>query len=148
MLKMAGQRGVQFGCVRIGGGYGKEPIFLRSVDEQDCRFVADVHCVQTIYLHDPDPQVSICSVPANSPSIVNPNALASALTSGQPHRQLMLGSDSLYVRVKEVYRSPITCTHRFGYEMAKKKSPAAGISWCVGKSARTVSLTIVYRMRR
>ncbi len=57
MLKIAHQRGIQFGYVGIDEGYGKEPAFLRSVDEQGCRFVADVHCDQTIYLHDPDPQV-------------------------------------------------------------------------------------------
>lgn len=57
MLESARQRGVEFGYVAIDGGYGKEPAFLRSVDEQDCRFVADVHCDQTIYLQDPKPQV-------------------------------------------------------------------------------------------
>ena len=58
MLKIAQQRGIQFGYVGIDGGYGKEPAFLRGVDEQGCRFVADVHCDQTIYRQDPEPQVS------------------------------------------------------------------------------------------
>ena len=57
MLKIAQQRGIQFGYVGIDGGYGKEPVFLRGVDEQGCRFVADVHCDQTIYLQDPEPLV-------------------------------------------------------------------------------------------
>jgi hypothetical protein len=55
MLKIAGQLGIQFGYVGIDGGYGKEPAFLRSVDEQGCQFVEDIHCDQTIYLQDPDP---------------------------------------------------------------------------------------------
>ena len=55
MLEIARQRGIQFGYVGIDGGYGKEPAFLRGVDEQGCRFVADVHCDQTIYLQDPEP---------------------------------------------------------------------------------------------
>lgn len=54
MLEIARQRGIQFG---IDGGYGKEPAFLRGVDEQGCRFVADVHCDQTIYLQDPELRV-------------------------------------------------------------------------------------------
>ena len=54
MLKIARQRGIQFSYVGIDGGYGKEPAFLRGVDEQGCRFVADVHCDQTIYLQDPE----------------------------------------------------------------------------------------------
>jgi len=57
MLKIARQRGIQFGYVGIDGGYGKEPAFLRDVDEQGCRFVADVHCDQMIYAQDPEPQV-------------------------------------------------------------------------------------------
>ena len=57
MLEIATQRGIQFGYVSIDGGYGKEPAFLRGVDEQGFRFVADIHCDQTIYLQDPEPQV-------------------------------------------------------------------------------------------
>jgi len=57
MLKTALQRGVQFGYVGIDGGYGKEPAFLRGIDAHSCRFVADVHGDQTIYLQDPEPQV-------------------------------------------------------------------------------------------
>lgn len=57
MLEIATQRGVQFGHVDIDGGYGKEPGFLRGVDQQGYRFVADVHCDQAVYLQDPKPQV-------------------------------------------------------------------------------------------
>lgn len=57
MLKTARQHGIQFGYVGIDGGYGKEPAFLRGVDKQACRFVADVHCDQIIYLQDPEPQI-------------------------------------------------------------------------------------------
>jgi SRSO17 transposase len=57
MLKIAGQHGIQFGYVGIDGGYGKEPAFLRGVDEQGYRFVADIHCDKSIYLHDLDPKV-------------------------------------------------------------------------------------------
>jgi SRSO17 transposase len=57
MLETAIQRGIRFGNVGIDGGYGKEPAFLRAVDRLDCRFVADVHCDQTIYLQDPEAKV-------------------------------------------------------------------------------------------
>lgn len=57
MLEDAIQRGIRFGYVGIDGGYGKEPAFLRSVDGFGCQFVADVHCDQTIYRDDPEPQV-------------------------------------------------------------------------------------------
>ena len=57
MLKVALQRNIRFGYVGIDDGYGKEPAFLRDVDRLGCRFVADVHCDQTIYLQDPEPKV-------------------------------------------------------------------------------------------
>jgi hypothetical protein len=50
MLETALQRSIRFGYIGINGGYGKEPVFLRGVDRLGCRFVADVHCDQTIYL--------------------------------------------------------------------------------------------------
>jgi SRSO17 transposase len=76
MLKTAQERGIQFGYVGIDGGYGKEPAFLRSVDEQGCRFVADVHCDQTIYLHDPNPQVPKKSGRGRKPSRRHPQCAA------------------------------------------------------------------------
>ena len=57
MLKVALPRGIRFGYVGLDGGYGKEPAFLRDIDGLGCRFVADVHCDQTIYLQDPEPKV-------------------------------------------------------------------------------------------
>lgn len=76
MLKIARQRGVQFGYVAIDGGYGKEPAFLRGVDEQECRFVADVHCDQTIYLQDPEPQVPEWTGHGRKPSHRKPQCAA------------------------------------------------------------------------
>ncbi|NOT11223.1 MAG: hypothetical protein HOP23_05225 [Methylococcaceae bacterium] len=43
MLKIAEQRGIQFGYVGIDGGYGKEPAFLRAIERQGCRFVPTGH---------------------------------------------------------------------------------------------------------
>jgi hypothetical protein len=146
MLKIAQQRGIQFGYVGRDGGYGKEPAFLRGVDEQGCRFVADVHCDQTIYLQDPGPQVPEC--PGRADAKPSTPMCFTALTSGRPHRQLMLGSDCPCVRAKKAYWLPITCMPKFGFGMAKKKRRAVGISWCVGKSARMTFPIIVYRMRR
>jgi SRSO17 transposase len=57
MAETAISRGIRFGYVAVDGGYGKEPAFLRGLDRLGCRFVADVHCDQTIYFDDPNPQV-------------------------------------------------------------------------------------------
>lgn len=57
MVKTARRRGLRFGYVTVDGGYGKEPAFLRELDALGERFMADVHCHQTIYLQDPAPVV-------------------------------------------------------------------------------------------
>ena len=76
MLKTAEQRGIQFGYVGIDGGYGKEPYFLRGVAKQGCRFVADVHCDQTIYLQDPKLQVPAWSGRGRQPIYRKPQCAA------------------------------------------------------------------------
>jgi SRSO17 transposase len=57
MVATAQRRGLHFGYVGVDGGYGKEPAFLYGLDALGCRFVADVHCNQSVYLQDPAPQV-------------------------------------------------------------------------------------------
>jgi len=49
--------GVSFSWVGMDGGYGKEPAFLRALDDDGETFVADVHKDQLIYLEDPQPSV-------------------------------------------------------------------------------------------
>jgi len=49
--------GVGFSWVGMDGGYGKEPAFLRALDNDGETFVADVHKDQLIYLEDPHPVV-------------------------------------------------------------------------------------------
>ena len=61
MVATAQRRGLDFGYVIVDGGYGKEPAFLYALDGLGCRFVADVHCHQSVYLEDPAPQVPVWS---------------------------------------------------------------------------------------
>jgi SRSO17 transposase len=68
MLIVAHHRGIQFGYVGIDGGYGKDPAFLRNLDAQGCRFEADGHCDQAIYLQDPRPRVPEGSRRGRKPS--------------------------------------------------------------------------------
>jgi SRSO17 transposase len=46
----------------------------RGVDEQGCRFVADVHCDQTIYLQDPEPLLPEWSGRGRQPSHRKPQS--------------------------------------------------------------------------
>lgn len=55
MVVQARQNGVRFRWVGVDGGYGKEPAFLRRLEDHGEVFVADVHKDQQIYLEDPAP---------------------------------------------------------------------------------------------
>ena len=61
MVRAARTRGMRFGWVGVDGGYGKEPAFLRALDDMGETFVADVHCDQRVWsepprLHVPAPK--------------------------------------------------------------------------------------------
>ena len=61
MVRAARARGMRFGWVGMDGGYGKEPAFLRALDDMGETFVADVHSDQRVWseppgLHVPAPQ--------------------------------------------------------------------------------------------
>lgn len=49
--------GVRFGFVGADGGYGKEPAFLRGLDDMGEIFMVDVHSDQRIFLAEPQPFV-------------------------------------------------------------------------------------------
>lgn len=57
IVRSARRLGIRFSWVGVDGGYGKEPLFLKALDDADEQFVADVHKSQTIYLEDPAPYV-------------------------------------------------------------------------------------------
>lgn len=53
MVGASRRLGVRFQWVIADGGYGKDPQFLRALQEQGERFMVDVHQDQHIYLEDP-----------------------------------------------------------------------------------------------
>src|SRR6185369_10054997 len=55
MVLGARRNGVRFSWVGVDGGYGKEPAFLRRLEDHGEVFVAEVHKDQQIYLEDPAP---------------------------------------------------------------------------------------------
>src|SRR4051812_17956264 len=46
-------RGMRFAWVGVDGGYGKEPAFLRALDDAGEVFVADVHSTQMVWTEPP-----------------------------------------------------------------------------------------------
>ncbi len=59
LVKEQRKLGVRFDYVSIDAGYGKEPAFLRSLDDMNEKFVADVHRTQRIWLDNPWPEVPL-----------------------------------------------------------------------------------------
>lgn len=55
MVLGARNNGVRFSWVGVDGGYGKEPAFLRRLEDHGEVFVAEVHKDQQVYREDPDP---------------------------------------------------------------------------------------------
>jgi SRSO17 transposase len=77
MVAKARRRGLHFGSVGVDGGDGKGLAFLYGRDALGCRFVADVHCNQSIYLQDPAPQVPAWSGHGRRPQ--HPQAQSAAV---------------------------------------------------------------------
>jgi len=95
MLKIARQRGIQFGTVGTVGGYGKEPAFLRGVDGQGCRFVPTGHksrmsiAIKPFICKTSSRRCPRGQVAADSQAIVNLNLPRNALIHGRPHSRPM-----------------------------------------------------------
>jgi len=53
MARAARARGMRFEWVGFDGGYGKEPAFLRALDDMGEIFIADVHCDQRVWTEPP-----------------------------------------------------------------------------------------------
>ncbi len=54
IVRQARARGMRFEWVGIDGGYGKEPPFLRALDDANEVFVADVHSNQRVWTKRPE----------------------------------------------------------------------------------------------
>jgi SRSO17 transposase len=57
IVRRARERGMRFEWVGVDAGYGKEPAFLRALDDAGEVFVADVHRDQRVWTEDPGPHV-------------------------------------------------------------------------------------------
>jgi SRSO17 transposase len=56
LVRHARANGIRFRWVGADGGYGKDPAFLRQLDDEEERFLVDVHKDQRVYLDDPCPR--------------------------------------------------------------------------------------------
>lgn len=59
MVRRARKNGVEFDWVGLDGGYGKETWLLKTLEDEETNFVADVHRDQVVYLQDPKPAVPV-----------------------------------------------------------------------------------------
>jgi len=68
MVRAARARGMRFGWVGVDGGYGKEPAFLRALDDMGETFVADVHGTQRVWAEPPGLHVPAPKAKGRPPS--------------------------------------------------------------------------------
>lgn len=59
MVRQARENSVSFQWVGVDAGYGKDPAFLRALDDEGECFVADVHRTQTVWIENPNVHVPI-----------------------------------------------------------------------------------------
>ncbi len=77
IVRQARARGMRFEWVGVDAGYGKEPAFVRALDDMNETFVADVHRTQRIWTERPD-----LAVPPSQPGRGRPAKRRQA--SGEP----------------------------------------------------------------
>ena len=77
IVRQARARGMRFAWVGVDAGYGKEPAFLRALEEMNEVFVADVHRTQRIWTERPE-----LAVPPSQPGRGRPAKKPQA--SGEP----------------------------------------------------------------
>ena len=87
MVRAARARGMRFGWVGVDGGYGKEPAFLRALDDMGETFVADVHCDQRVWTEPPGLHVPR----AESPRRGRPPSKQQAAVDGITVEKLVAG---------------------------------------------------------
>ena len=64
--------GVRFNFVSADAGYGKEPEFLRTLDDLNEKFVIDVHSTQSVWLDNPWPEIPMPGVSGRQPKRLRP----------------------------------------------------------------------------
>lgn len=58
MIRNARAQGLRFAFVGGDAGYGREPAFLRAVEDLGEKFMVDVHSNQRIFLDNPSPEIA------------------------------------------------------------------------------------------
>jgi SRSO17 transposase len=82
--------GVRFEWVCVDAGYGKEPAFLRSLDEIGENFVAEIHRTQMIWEENPWPSVPLPAGPGRTAKRMKPVGkpiTVAAWASAQPTQE-------------------------------------------------------------
>src|SRR5260370_20443031 len=83
LVRTARARGVRFQWVGIDAGYGKEPAFLRALDDEQLVFVADVQRTQAVWTQRPE-----IALPSRRPGQCRPATKRRGSPPGRPGGQL------------------------------------------------------------
>ena len=86
IVRQARARGMRFAWVGVDAGYGKEPGFLRALEDTNETFVADVHRTQRVWTEEPG-----LHVPAPKPGRGRPSKKREAATKSIAVEKLAKG---------------------------------------------------------
>lgn len=106
MVRAARARGMRFAWLGVDGGYGKEPAFLRALDDAGEVFVADVHSTQRVWREPPG-----LHVPAPKPARGRPPSRQQAATDDMTVAQLVTqlrAADWTRCILRDSTRGPLT----------------------------------------
>jgi len=128
VVRTARARGVQFQWVGVDAGDGKEPAFLRALDDEKVVFVADVQRTQAVWTHSPEIGLPARRLGQGRPA-TKPRAASDPVTVEQV-AQSCGAEDWQRLTLRDSTRGPlrvdIAC-RRAGCGMVKKPSRGAGI---------------------
>jgi len=137
IVRKARARGVRFSHVGVDAGYGKEPAFLRALDDANEVFVADVHRDQRIWTEEPG-----LHLPSRSPRAdVRPRSdkRPSRPSRWRPWRRVWgrgTGRAMSCATARAALWKSISRIAGSGFGMARKNSRDAGI-WSYGREVNS-----------
>ncbi len=90
IVRDARVRGMRFGWVGVDAGYGKEPWFLRALDDAKDVFAADIHSTQRVWtrppgLHVPKPRSRCGRLPTRRRATTKPVTVERLARKFRPH---------------------------------------------------------------
>ena len=127
IVRQARSRGMRFAWVGVDAGYGKEPAFLRALDDAREVFVADVHKTQLVW-----PQTPGLHVPPAKPGRGRPAKKPQAAAESVTVENLVKGfrhEDWERCLLRDSTRGSLQVDPRIKPKDKPRAAPGLGVGW-------------------